>query len=199
MRSTSPGDRVQDATLADLGAKPTANATHGPHRLARRLAGRVAGCRPGHRRTDGLAGRGPADLLAVRSPGPVVRQHHRSERAGQHDRHRICTGHQGFRRRPGSRQMSAPLREHGIDIDMPSLIYAGERSHVIDYLRAKAGMSSAPRGPICSSATGSRFPPPRTTIRWAKSSTSAGLSAARSATPPPTARWHRSTTARPAR
>jgi methyltransferase (TIGR00027 family) len=36
------------------------------------------------------------------------------------------------------REMSAPLRELGIDIDMPSLIYAGERSHVIDYLRAKA-------------------------------------------------------------
>jgi len=33
--------------------------------------------------------------------------------------------------------MSKPLRELGIDIDIPSLIYAGERSHVIDYLRAK--------------------------------------------------------------
>jgi methyltransferase (TIGR00027 family) len=34
------------------------------------------------------------------------------------------------------RQMSAPLREH-IDIDMPSLVYTGERSHVVEYLRAK--------------------------------------------------------------
>ena len=36
------------------------------------------------------------------------------------------------------REMTAPLRELGADIDMPSLVYAGERSHVIDYLRAKA-------------------------------------------------------------
>jgi methyltransferase (TIGR00027 family) len=35
------------------------------------------------------------------------------------------------------RQMSGRLREEGVDIDMPSLVYAGERSHVIDYLRAK--------------------------------------------------------------
>lgn len=32
------------------------------------------------------------------------------------------------------RDMSAPLREHGLDIDMPSLVYAGERSHVMEYL-----------------------------------------------------------------
>jgi methyltransferase (TIGR00027 family) len=36
------------------------------------------------------------------------------------------------------RERTAPLREHGVDIDMPSLVYAGERSHVIDYLRTKA-------------------------------------------------------------
>ncbi len=35
------------------------------------------------------------------------------------------------------REQSAQLREHGLDIDMPSLVYAGERSHVIDYLRGK--------------------------------------------------------------
>lgn len=36
-----------------------------------------------------------------------------------------------------ARELSAPLRELGVDIDMPSLVYAGERSHVIDYLSAK--------------------------------------------------------------
>ena len=36
------------------------------------------------------------------------------------------------------REMSALFREQGVDIDMPSLVYAGERSHVIDYLRTKA-------------------------------------------------------------
>jgi hypothetical protein len=35
------------------------------------------------------------------------------------------------------REQSVQLREHGLDIDMPSLVYAGERSHVIDYLRGK--------------------------------------------------------------
>lgn len=35
------------------------------------------------------------------------------------------------------REQTAQLREHGLDIDMPSLVYAGERSHVIDYLRDK--------------------------------------------------------------
>ncbi len=33
-----------------------------------------------------------------------------------------------------AREMSAPLREHGLDIDMASLVYAGARSHVMEYL-----------------------------------------------------------------
>ncbi|CAN5616062.1 hypothetical protein BH09ACT7_BH09ACT7_59160 [soil metagenome] len=33
-----------------------------------------------------------------------------------------------------ARQMSAPLREQGLDIDMSTLVYAGERSHVMEYL-----------------------------------------------------------------
>jgi methyltransferase (TIGR00027 family) len=36
------------------------------------------------------------------------------------------------------REQTAQLRQHGFDIDMPSLVYAGERSHVIDYLRGNA-------------------------------------------------------------
>ncbi|ABK66429.1 class I SAM-dependent methyltransferase [Mycobacterium avium subsp. hominissuis] len=32
------------------------------------------------------------------------------------------------------REMSGSFREHGVDIDMASLVYAGERNHVIDYL-----------------------------------------------------------------
>jgi methyltransferase (TIGR00027 family) len=36
-----------------------------------------------------------------------------------------------------ARELSRPLREQGIDIDMPSLVYAGERNHVVDYLAAK--------------------------------------------------------------
>ena len=36
------------------------------------------------------------------------------------------------------REQTAQLRQHGLDIDMPSLVYTGERSHVVDYLRGKA-------------------------------------------------------------
>jgi methyltransferase (TIGR00027 family) len=36
------------------------------------------------------------------------------------------------------REQTAQLRQHGLDIDMPSLVYAGERTHVIDYLRGNA-------------------------------------------------------------
>ena len=35
------------------------------------------------------------------------------------------------------REMSGSFREHGVDIDMASLVYAGERNHVVDYLRSK--------------------------------------------------------------
>jgi methyltransferase (TIGR00027 family) len=47
------------------------------------------------------------------------------------------------------REQTAQLREHGLDIDMPSLVYAGERSHVIDYLRGKAwGVTGTPRADL---------------------------------------------------
>src|ERR1700757_2157232 len=36
-----------------------------------------------------------------------------------------------------AREMSDSFREHGMDVDMASLVYAGERNHVVDYLRAK--------------------------------------------------------------
>jgi methyltransferase (TIGR00027 family) len=36
------------------------------------------------------------------------------------------------------REMSGSFRDHGIDIDMASLVYAGERNHVVDYLGTQA-------------------------------------------------------------
>jgi methyltransferase (TIGR00027 family) len=33
--------------------------------------------------------------------------------------------------------MAGVFREHGVDIDMASLVYTGERNHVVDYLRSK--------------------------------------------------------------
>jgi methyltransferase (TIGR00027 family) len=35
------------------------------------------------------------------------------------------------------RDMSGAFREHGVDVDMASLVYTGERNHVVDYLRSK--------------------------------------------------------------
>ncbi|MEE6175330.1 class I SAM-dependent methyltransferase [Mycobacterium sp. 050134] len=35
------------------------------------------------------------------------------------------------------RDMAGTFREHGVDVDMASLVYAGERNHVVDYLTEK--------------------------------------------------------------
>ncbi|MEE6135211.1 class I SAM-dependent methyltransferase [Mycobacterium sp. 050128] len=35
------------------------------------------------------------------------------------------------------REMSGSFKEHGVDIDMASLVYAGQRNHVVDYLGIK--------------------------------------------------------------
>jgi methyltransferase (TIGR00027 family) len=37
-----------------------------------------------------------------------------------------------------AREISALMREQGVDIDMPSLVYTGQRNHVVDYLRGKS-------------------------------------------------------------
>ncbi|HWF28221.1 MAG TPA: class I SAM-dependent methyltransferase [Mycobacterium sp.] len=34
-----------------------------------------------------------------------------------------------------AREMSGSFRDHGVDIDMASLVYTGERNHVVDYLQ----------------------------------------------------------------
>ena len=48
-----------------------------------------------------------------------------------------------------AREMSARAREHGLDLDMPSLIYAGERSHVMEYLAQKGWqITGVPRGEL---------------------------------------------------
>jgi methyltransferase (TIGR00027 family) len=36
-----------------------------------------------------------------------------------------------------AKEMSTALREQGLDLDMPSLVHSGERSHVMDYLSGK--------------------------------------------------------------
>ncbi len=49
------------------------------------------------------------------------------------------------------RDMSAPLREHGLDIDMPALVYAGRRSHVMEYLGQKGWqVQGSPRAKLFS-------------------------------------------------
>jgi methyltransferase (TIGR00027 family) len=36
-----------------------------------------------------------------------------------------------------ARELSGAFRDHGVDVDMASLVYTGERNHVVDYLRSK--------------------------------------------------------------
>jgi methyltransferase (TIGR00027 family) len=36
-----------------------------------------------------------------------------------------------------AREATSSFREHGVDVDLASLVYAGERNHVVDYLRTK--------------------------------------------------------------
>ncbi|QUR66445.1 class I SAM-dependent methyltransferase [Mycobacterium spongiae] len=36
-----------------------------------------------------------------------------------------------------ARELSSSFRDHGVDIDMASLVYSGERNHVVSYLRDK--------------------------------------------------------------
>jgi methyltransferase (TIGR00027 family) len=48
-----------------------------------------------------------------------------------------------------ARKMTAPLREQGLDIDMSTLVYAGERSHVMEYLRGKGWqVTGSPRAEL---------------------------------------------------
>lgn len=48
-----------------------------------------------------------------------------------------------------ARAMTAPLRELGLDIDMPSLVYTGERSHVMEYLTGLGWrVTGAPRADL---------------------------------------------------
>ena len=58
---------------------------------------------------------------------------------------RVC----GISTRTAPVEMSAGAREHGLDLDMPSLIYAGERSHVMEYLAQQGWqITGVPRGEL---------------------------------------------------
>jgi methyltransferase (TIGR00027 family) len=59
-----------------------------------------------------------------------------------------------------SRQFSDTLREHGLDLDMSSLVYTGQRSHVLDYLHEKGWqVTGSPRSELFTAA-GLPVPPP---------------------------------------
>ena len=125
------------AHWADLGAEPTANRRTVPIDLRADWPAALAGRRPRYRRTDRVAGRGPLIYL----PGEAQDRLFDTITALSAPGSEIATEYV-----PGLkdidfervREQAAQLREHGLDIDMPSLVYAGERSHVIDYLRGKA-------------------------------------------------------------
>ena len=46
-------------------------------------------------------------------------------------------------------EMASSLRDRGLDLDMPSLVYAGPRSHVMEYLEAKGwAVTGVPGGEL---------------------------------------------------
>jgi len=48
-----------------------------------------------------------------------------------------------------AREMASNLRDRGLDLDMPSLVYAGPRSHVMEYLEAKGwAVTGVPGGEL---------------------------------------------------
>jgi len=95
-----------------------------------------------------------------------------------------------------AREMSGAFREHGVDVDMASLVYTGERNHVVDYLRAKGWDVEGIERTELFKRHGIDVPDPNSTTRSAKSSSSAAGSPAKSATPPATTRAYRSASAR---
>jgi methyltransferase (TIGR00027 family) len=125
------------ATLADLGAEPTATRRTVPIDLradwpaALRAAGLDVNA-PTAWLAEGLLIYLPSDaqdrlfdnITALSAPGSAIATEY-VPGLKDLDAERV-------------REQTAQLRQHGLDIDMPSLVYAGERSHVIDYLRGKS-------------------------------------------------------------
>ena len=123
-------------TLADLGAEPTANRCTVPIDLradwpaALRAAGLDTGA-PTAWLAEGLLIYLPSEaqdrlfdnITALSVPGSAIATEY-VPGLKDIDFERV-------------REQTAQLREHGLDIDMPSLVYAGERTHVIDYLHGK--------------------------------------------------------------
>jgi methyltransferase (TIGR00027 family) len=62
-----------------------------------------------------------------------------------------------------AREMSEILRERGLDLDMPSLVYPGQRSHVMEYLTGLGWtVTGTPRDDLLTAA-GLPLPPPDST------------------------------------
>lgn len=130
------GDRLQDNHLGRHRRQAHRHSAHGVHRLARGLAGGTASCRPGLDGTDSMVGRRHADLPAAGSQDRLFDNSTELSVAGSTIATELVPGIVDFDA-GRVREMADSFRKHGVDIDMASLVYSGERSHVVDYLRAK--------------------------------------------------------------
>ncbi len=83
-------------TLAGIGAEPTATRRTIPIDLRADWPTALKAAGLDTDGTDSLVGRRSADLPAAGGPGPVVRQHHRAQRAREHGRYRIRARHQSI-------------------------------------------------------------------------------------------------------
>src|ERR1700757_3296466 len=68
-----------------------------------------------------------------------------------------------------AREMSASLREHGIDVDWPRWSMPANATTSSSIWAPRDGTSKGSRGRNCSNTTASRCPPRNTTTRWARS------------------------------
>lgn len=125
-------------TLAGIGAKPTAirRTVYIDLRADWPAALGTASCRPGLDGTDSMVGRRHADLPAAGSQDRLFDNSTELSVAGSTIATELVPGIVDFDA-GRVREMADSFRKHGVDIDMASLVYSGERSHVVDYLRAK--------------------------------------------------------------
>ena len=81
-----------------------------------------------HRTANRVDRRRAADLPAARRPGPLVRQHHRAERARQPAGNRAHTTSDVFTDEWAREARSERSRRLGLNVDLRDLVYRGERN-----------------------------------------------------------------------
>ena len=144
-------------TLGDLGAEPTAERRTVAVDLRDDWAGalQAAGFDPKSR--SGVERRGAAGLPARRSSGCAIRQHHRVECAREPTGLLFVPDTAVFAD-PRWRAHHERMSELGFEVDFNDLVYHGQRSHIIDYLKQRAWQVSPHTTADLHAANGFTYP-----------------------------------------